>query len=427
MISLTEALARIAAAVRPLPCTIERVPLLRSTGRVLAKPASADRAQPPFDRSTRDGYAVRSADFTSDMTLTDSPTLTCIGEVAAGDQPGVVASQGTCVAIMTGAAVPTGFDAVVMVEDTQRNGDKVIFNARPRRGENIVPRGSEATEGDLVLASNTRIEARALGVLASVGCDPVAVYSQPKVAIVSTGNELVAIRATPSATQIRNSNATVLAALVASQGCAAQIYGPAPDEPEKLQTLLQQARDESDCLIVTGGVSKGKYDHVKAALEKLGAKQAFAGVAIRPGKPVVFGLFEDKTEHVSVAAVTPSTPPSTRGAKPYFALPGNPVSAHVTFNLLVAPALATLCRSRTTPEPRLFGTLQEAYRRPTERLHLFVPAAWVRGEGPSQLRPLRSSGSADLVSLATADVLLSIPPGRGDLAPGCSVAYLPLR
>ncbi len=294
------------AAARP----IENLSLSDSLGRILAQEIRTDRAYPPFHRSTRDGYAVRASEAMA------GATLPCIGEIKAGDTVSNPLAPGTCIQIMTGAAVPEGADAVVMIEFTKRDSDAVIFDRDTRPGQNIVPTGSEARAGDLVMHPGLRLGFGELAIAAQVGAASLHCFQRPRVAILSTGDEVVSFTETPGPFQIRNSNSVSLTAQVRLAGGEPLILGNAMDRVEDLSAKIEQGL-QADILVLSGGVSMGKYDLVESVLKSLGAEFFFDAVAIRPGKPTVFG----KCRNTLV-----------------FGLAGNPVSTMVTFQLFVSPA-----------------------------------------------------------------------------------------
>ena len=381
-------------ATRP---AAEVVPLEASLGRVLAEEVTADRDYPPFDRSTRDGFAVRAADFGH-----VPATLKRLGEIKAGEAfPGTVGA-GECVQIMTGAPVPAGADAVVMIEHTELKGEQVVVKGGVEPGANVVPRGREARAGASLLAAGTRIGYPETSLLGQVGKARVQVYRRPRVAVLSTGDEVVAVEARPGATQIRNSNSYSMAAQVILSGGEPILLGNARDDVGELERLVRRGLEE-DLLVVTGGVSMGKYDFVEAVLRRLGAEFAFDAVAIRPGRPAVFGFCQDKF---------------------VFGLPGNPVSTMVTFLLLVAPAVALLGGAAAPPLRFLKARLAEPVKQPTQ-LTLFLPAR-LEGQGSEvTVHSLPWQGSGDVVALTRSDCFLVVPDNVKELAAGAWVDVLP--
>src|SRR5271165_2893642 len=304
----------------------ELTDLLDAVGLVLAEDLLADRDFPPFPRATRDGYAARAADVQS-----VPARLHCLGTIKAGanvEESGVNLRAGEAVEIMTGAPVPDGADAVVMVEFTTSEGDSVTVKRAVKAGENVVPSGTEAHRGDVVVGRGTRIQHAVVAVAAAVGRSEVAVYRRPRVAVLATGDELVDINLPPGPNEIRNSNSYSLAAQVYAAGGEPVILPVARDDAAELAVLLRKGF-HADLLLLSGGVSMGKYDLVEEVLASLGAKFFFTGVTIQPGKPVVFG---------EVALNGKTTP--------FFGLPGNPVSTMVTFQLFVRPVLDTLGGAR---------------------------------------------------------------------------------
>jgi molybdopterin molybdotransferase len=261
----------------------ELMELLDSAGQILAEPLLADRNFPPFPRATRDGYAVRAAD------LAKLPaTLKVVGEIKAGSAAGFSVKSGQTASIMTGAPAPSGCDAVVMIEYTSRNGDQVTVTKGIAAGDNIVPIASEAKRGDRLLSPGMHLDHAAIAVAASVGRSRLLVYSKPRVAVLATGDEIVDIDVPLAPNQIRNSNTYSLAAQIQAAGGEPILLPIAPDDPERLQELIADGF-ETDLLLLTGGVSMGKYDLVEQALAEFDAEFFFTGAQIQPGRPVVFG------------------------------------------------------------------------------------------------------------------------------------------
>jgi len=323
----------LAFAARVPPAAIERVPLEQARTRVLAEVLRADRDQPPFDRSTRDGFALQA----SDATLRRVVGLVRAGELWDSELTGAGLGEGDAVEIMTGAPVPAGADAVVMMEHTTRTGDELVLAAgrQPVRGQNIVPRGAELAAGAEAMSAGIRLGAAEIAVAASVGAGDLSVYRRPRVAILATGDELVELRETPAPQQIRNSNGYALAALVEESGGEPLRLSIVRDTREALAAALTRVLAEADLLLLSGGVSAGKFDLVEDALMELGAEFFFTGVRMQPGKPAVFG----------------NLPRAGARALPFFGLPGNPVSTQVTFACFAAPLVRalggeTLCAPR---------------------------------------------------------------------------------
>lgn len=373
----------------------ESAALLHSLGRVLAQHILADRDYPPFDRSIRDGYAVRSAD------AHPGATLRCIAELKAGDTPTSSVQPGTCIQIMTGAALPSGADAVIMIEHTHRDGDTVTFNRTASPGQHVVARGSEQSAGKLVLSKSTRLGFAQLASAAQVGAANLSLYRKPRVAILSTGDEVVDFAAVPGPFQIRNSNSVSLSGQVTSLGAEPITLGNARDTRDDLHAKISTGL-RSDALILSGGVSAGKYDLVEPVLRELGAEFLFDAVAIRPGKPVVFAVCQ---------------------GKPVFGLPGNPVSTMVTFDLFVRPAIEILSGALATPLPLFEAVLTQRLSEKTGLTH-FLPALAEYGQSP-RVTPLAWQGSGDLVAMSRANCLLVVPPDRENIDPGERVQVLP--
>ena len=319
---------RHAASLRPRGKELTQ--LLSGIGLILAEPVSADRDFPPFPRAARDGYAVRATD------VQNLPaTLDVIGEIRAGgpEDSAIRVDSGQAVSIMTGAASPPGADAIAMVEHTSRNGDRVKIGKSISAGENIVPAGSEAKQGDRLLVPGMRLDHAAVAVAASVGRTHLLVYSKPRIAVLATGDEIVDIAGQPRRNQIRNSNSYSLAAQIQAAGGEPVLLPIARDEPARLRELISDGL-EADLLLISGGVSMGKYDLVEQVLVEFNAEFFFTAVQIQPGRPTVFG-------QVFCGADTPG-----REAAPvhkyFFGLPGNPVSTMVTFELFARPMVEAL-------------------------------------------------------------------------------------
>ena len=358
-------------------------------GLVLAQEVKTDRDYPPFDRSTRDGYAVCSRDVKA------GAQLKCSGEIKAGDTVTEPLAAGTCVQIMTGAAVPSGADAVIMIEYTQRDGELVRFERAAQAGQNIVPRGSEAQAGQTILKPGMRLGFAELALAAQVGAVQLQCAKRPQVAILSTGDEVVLIDQQPGPFQIRNSNTVSLAAQVRIAGGEPVVLGNAADRAEDLGEKIERGL-KKDALVLTGGVSMGKYDLVESVLKALGAEFFFDAVAIRPGKPAVFAICQ---------------------GKPVFGLPGNPVSTMVTFQLFVTPAIDLLSGAEGHSLPLVEARLGEALNERPGLAH-FLPARieW-RGAEPG-VKALKWQGSGDLAALAGANCFLVVPAGREKIATG---------
>ena len=364
-------------------------------GFVLAQEIKTDRDYPPFHRSTRDGYAVRASE------ASPGAKLHCAGEIKAGDTVTTSLAPGTCVQIMTGAAVPPGSDAVVMLEHVQRDGDTVQFSRDTTPGQNIVPRGSEAAAGQIVLDSGTRLGYAELALAAQVGATDLLCAVKPRVAILSTGDEVVQIQDAPGPFQIRNSNSVSLSAQVSLAGGEPVLLGNAADRVDDLRAKIERGLKEH-VLVLSGGVSMGKYDLVETVLNDLGAEFYFDAVAIRPGKPAVFGRC---------------------GETFIFGLPGNPVSTMVTFELFVTPALDLLSGTAPRPLPLLEARLAEALHEKPGLTH-FLPARveWINAR--PEVRAMRWQGSGDIAALAQSNCFLVVDAQRDKIAAGETVPVL---
>jgi len=405
MINYQQARDKVASKVRQLVGAVatESVALRQALGRVLAREIRSDRDYPPFDRSIRDGYAVRAEDTRL------GARLRCMGEIRAGEAPSFTVNAGTCVQIMTGAPLPEGADAVVMVEHTSRDGDSVQLRRAVGPGQHLVRRGSEQKAGGTILAAGTRFGFAELAVAAQVGAANPVVTRKPRIAILTTGDEVVDFASTPGPFQIRNSNSVSLAAQVSLCSAEPVLLGNATDSLDDLREKISEGF-EADMLILSGGVSMGKYDLVEPALREFGAEFIFDAVAIRPGKPVVFAICKGK--------------PFDAQSKPVFGLPGNPVSTMVTFDLFVRPAIEILSGAQPSSLPLVEATLTSALSEKPGLAH-FLPAilSW-SGDIP-QVAPVKWQGSGDVVAMAHANCLLVVPTERERIEAGERVRVLP--
>ncbi len=375
----------------------EAVRIEDALGRVLAEPVHADRDYPPFNRSARDGFAV----WASDVTQTPVK-LRVLGETRAGEPSRFKIGPGEAVEIMTGAPGPEGADAVVMVEYSSRDGEFVTLQQAIEPGKNLIDQGSEGQAGSVVLESGTPLDYNQIALLASVGAGKVNVYRQPRVAVLSTGDEEIDITGRPEPYQIRNSNAYSLAAQIRRQGGLPVILPVAPDRLDRTQELIEQGL-EADMLLLSGGVSAGKYDYVEQVLSKLGAGLFFTQVAIQPGKPLVFGKV---------------------GSRPVFGLPGNPISTMVTFEVFARIALHRLAGRTSSPLPFLHARLGSDFRHKPV-LTRFLPAVLQGSYGDVKVNPVKWQGSGDLIAAARADCYLVATSGRESWKAGEWIAVLP--
>ena len=375
----------------------EVVDLSNASWRTLAEPLIADRDLPPFPRATRDGFAVCAADLETLPTV-----LHLAGEIRAGESAGKVELlRGHAVAIMTGAPVPAGADAVVMIEFTSQSGEEVTITRSAVAGENIVPRGAEGRQGCTLLHRGSHLDEAGIALAAAVGKEQIEVYSRPRVAVLTTGDEIVAVGDSPGPAQIRNSNGHSLAVQIRNGGGEPLLLPIAPDDSQKLRQLIEQGLG-ADLLLITGGVSVGRYDLVERVLAEMGAEFFFTGALIQPGRPVVFGRAMGKY---------------------FFGLPGNPVSTMVTFELFVRPMLQTLGGTPVSKLKFLHARLKtEVTVKPG--LKRFLPAL-VAGEFEESFVELVSwQGSGDLAGAARANCYLVVPPDRTRIAAGEWVAVM---
>ena len=415
--SYAQAAAQVAAYAAQLldsrPAHQERVELGRLSGRILAEPLAADRDQPPFTRSTRDGYACRAAEASKHK------PLAVVGAVRAGQAPSGPLPPGSVWEIMTGAPLPAGADAVLMLEHIESVPGKASSGQRIRMlsshslkpGENVVAQGAQALAGEVLVTPGVALHAGQIALAAALGSSSLEVFKRPRVAILATGDELVAVDAAPAPAQIRNSNAPMLAALVAAAGGEPWLLPTAADNARSLDEALAQVVS-ADLLLISGGVSAGKFDLVEPALARISARFHFTGARIQPGKPTVFGELPRKS---SVAL-------------PFFGLPGNPLSSAVTFLLFAAPVLAALGGSRETyPRFALARLAPPAERRGKPGLTRFLPALCDFGATagqPPQVDFVPWHGSGDLSALARSNCFLVVPEEAHNMDEGALVQIL---
>ncbi len=401
MLSLADARAKVIETVRRArrPIVSESIALGDAFGRVLARPIVADRDYPPFDRSTRDGLAVRASEVSQ-----PGAALEIVGESRAGTAFTGAIGPGQCVEIMTGAAVPAGMDAVIMIEHAQIENRRVRFpraeargeNVRAaQRGQNIVPRGTESRAGAELLAAGTRVGAAEMAVDGQVGCTRLEVARRPRLAILSTGDEVVGVEAAPGPLEVRNSNGVSIEALARLAGAEPVPLGNARDDASELRRAIVRGL-ESDVLVLSGGISAGKYDLVEPVLRELGADFFFDSVAIRPGRPVVFGVCRGKF---------------------VFGLPGNPASTMVTFELFVRPAIELLQGAEAQELPIVAAKLAAPVRQKAP-LTFFLPARLESHAGEPVVRELPWPSSGDISALAHATGFLVVRPERLEMAVG---------
>jgi len=384
-------------AIRLKKRGVERVALADAPGRVLAERVAADRDQPPFPRATRDGFACRTEDL-------QAGGLRVAGQLRAGEAWTLGAIRpGEAVEIMTGASVPHGADCVVMVEHVTASDGRVSLR-EPRAiaaGENIVPAGAEARAGDLIVEAGRRVGIAEVGAAAACGAGQLGVFSRPRVAILATGDELVDVMEKPLTHQIRNSNSYSLAAQVRAAGGEPVAFPVVRDDPDATEKAIREARS-CELILLTGGVSMGKYDFVEQALLGLGAEFYFTGAQIQPGKPVVFGMIE---------------------GTPFFGLPGNPISTMVTFALFAGPMVRAL-GGESDDKPRFTMARLEEDVRVKAGLTRFLPARVENNFRGARVRRIAWQGSGDLAAAAKANGFLVVPETAERVAAGEIVTVL---
>jgi len=381
--------------------SVSIVPLDQSPGRVLAREVRADRDLPPYDRVAMDGIAVRQAEL-----LNGILDFRISGTAPAGEPQYSLGAPGTCMEVMTGAVLPSGADAVVRYEDlTIENGVAHVNQGNIVKGNHIHVKGSDIREGEVILRQGTVISPAEVPILASVGMTGVSVYSGPKVALVTTGDELVAVDEIPLPHQIRRSNMYAVKAALAPYGvdCTMHHFGDHDWQADRNDVLhlLSSVVHEADVVILSGGVSKGKFDWVPAALQSLGIICIFHSVAQRPGKPLWFGAGNGKV---------------------VFALPGNPVSVFLCLYRYVLPWLR---KSLHHPERSASIALASDFRSDIPLTH-FVQVK-LSGLDMRSATPVPGGGSGDFVNLRLADGFIEIPPKAGIIAAGSVFPYIPFR
>jgi molybdopterin molybdotransferase len=394
LITIAEARRRVLAAVQPL--APEKIPVADALGRVLADPVTAAGDVPPFSASAMDGYAVRAGPA--------GRRLEVVGESRAGSPSHRALTEGEAIRISTGAAVPDGATAVIPQEQVEVEDGAVLLGAEVTPGAHLRPAGEVMRAGQTILAAGTVVDAAELGAAISSGAAQVSVIRRPRAAVLCTGDELREPGEPLELGEIYNSNGPMLVALATRSGAVSGRATRLPDDARATETGLEEALTDADVVIVSGGVSVGPHDHVKPALAKLGVAELFWGVALQPGKPTWFG---------------------TRAGRLVFGLPGNPVSAAVTFSLFVAPALAAL-QGRSSEIPLAEAVLGAAVGR-NPRREQALRVRLEHRDGTTIAVPNGPQGSHVITSLVGADALALIPPGEGALAAGTSVALAPLN
>jgi molybdopterin molybdotransferase len=406
MLSIAEALELVLANTDRKPAT--RVGAAEALGLSLAEDVASDIDSPPHDKAMVDGYAVQAADLAS-----GSADLSILEEVTAGAEPTKTVARGSCTRIMTGAPLPAGADAVVMIERSQLlDAQHVRISDRVKARQNIMPRGDSMRAGEVVLRAGHEIRPAEIGLLAEIGRSEVSVYSPASVAILATGNELVDANERPAPGQIRNSNGPLLAAAARRAGAIPIELGIARDEPAELRAKIEQGLS-ADILVLSGGVSAGVLDLVPGVLADLGVEQVFHKVRLKPGKPLWFGVNRPRSKVQSPKFSGSDLGPWTTDLGPclVFGLPGNPVSSLVCFELFVRPAIAKLTGRGASPGLRqlpsqLAAEFKHSGDRPT-----YAPAVVRRVGDALTAQPVRWRGSADLCGLTAANALAIFPAG----------------
>jgi molybdopterin molybdotransferase len=403
MLSVSQAQALILHEARPRPP--EAVPLgPAALGAVLAEDVASDLDMPPYDKALMDGYAVRAADLADGRAA-----LPVVEEITAGRVPRHALGPGQASRIMTGAPVPAGADAVVMVERTRllEDGRVLVEGRPPRAGDNVLPRGREMRRGEVILAAGAELRPQELGLLAAVGRTEARVVPAPRVAVLSTGDEVVEAGEAPGPGQIRNSNGPMLVALAARAGARPRYLGIARDRLDSLRPLVEDGLRD-DVLVLSGGVSAGKLDLVPGVLQEAGVTARLHKVEMKPGKPAFFGTRDRDGRRALV-----------------FGLPGNPVSALACFALFVRPALRRLAGHVNPGTEPVNATLAEDFAYRTDR-PTYHPAHLEVAEGRYVVRAVPWFGSADLRGLARANALLVLPAGDHQHRAGGAFAVVPL-
>jgi len=375
----------------------ESVPLRDAVHRILRENVLADADSPPFDKAIRDGFAVRFEDLNAVPAV-----LSVVGESRAGRAANVSIERGQCCEIMTGAPLPAGSNAVVMVENTERiSPSSVRILKAVRENEGLLRRGAEARQDELILRAGRRIGLADLGLLAGTGKATVRVSSKPSVAVIATGDELVEVEETPKPDQIRNSNSYTICAQVEEAGARPIPLGIARDNLDDLRHKVREGL-EHDILIVSGGVSMGKYDLVEKVFSEFGVEILFDKIAMKPGKPTVFGH---------------------RGETYVFGLPGNPISTMVAFHMFVRPLILFLLKAEN-PSPKILNAKLEAPAKCDPERASLVPALVRFDAGQYWIHTAPWKGSSDLVGLSRANALIMIPRRPGTLEAGENAQFL---
>ena len=398
MLELEQAVETILSAIPP--AKTELIPVAKSHGRIIAENIAASNDLPPFDNSSVDGYAVRASEVAA-ASAKNPIALSLAGKIAAGGTFQGELSAGQCIRIFTGSSLPRGADAIVMQEDTRTNPNRpreVLFLDSVKAWENVRFRGEDVKRGSVIAQAGEKLNATRMALLAACGVAEFAAGCRPTVAILATGSELKEAGTSLGSGQIYESNRVAIASLIASAGGVPVVFSIVPDDAESTRTALSRALAECSVVVTCGGVSVGEMDFVKSAFEELGGHLQFWKVAIKPGRPFVFGRHRNSL---------------------LFGLPGNPVSAFVTFLLLVRPALLRWQGARCTGLPASPGILAEPLANPGDRRHFMRVTVDEQGK----VRSAGTQASHILSSLATAEGLIDVPP-KTTLAAGAAVQVL---
>ena len=374
---------------------LEKISLLDALGRTLGEDIVAERDNPPWDNSAMDGFAVRWEDIKQDHPIQKPVTLAVIEDVPAGRMPSKTVGAGQAIRIMTGAPIPQGADTVLKVEDTEHTPSAVRVFRPELRGSNIRPRGEDVKKGECIIAKGTPIRPGEAGMLAVLAKSFVFAYQRPRVAILSTGDELADLDERFSDEKIINSNSYGMAAAVQEAGGIPLLLGIARDTQSALKEKISQGLN-ADILVLSGGVSMGDYDFTKAVFREIGAEMNFWKLAIRPGQPLAFGKIQGKLA---------------------FGLPGNPVSSMVTFEQLVRPAMLKMGGRRSYGRPVVEAVFQEKFSKRPDRRH-FLRGMLSREEGVFKVRTTGDQGSGILTSMVKANCLIDVPVEIERLNPG---------
>ena len=373
----------------------EKVGLVEAIGRVLGEDLIAPRDNPPWDNSAMDGFAVRWEDIRQEHAITKPSELTVIEDVPAGKVATKSVGKGQAIRIMTGAPIPKGADTVIKVEETETSGNVVRIFKAPERGANIRPQGEDVKKGDCIIPKGTLLRPAEVGMLAILAKSFVFVHQRPRVAILSTGDELADLDERFNEDKIINSNSYGIAAAVHEAGGLPILLGIARDQPAALKEKIAHGLN-ADILVLSGGVSMGDYDFTKAVFKELGADMHFWKLAIRPGQPLAFGKIQGKLA---------------------FGLPGNTVSSMVTFEQLVRPAMLKMSGHRSYGRPVVQAVFQEKFSKRNDRRH-FLRGILSREGGTLTVRTTGDQGSGILTSMVKANGLIDVPEAVEKLSPG---------